>query len=71
MGGWDGTTYESVINSDDNGPAVIPGDAENSLLAQKIAGTHEKGAIMPPSGKMPEAEIQVILDWIATGAPDN
>jgi len=71
MGGWDGTTYESVINSGDNGSVVIPGDAENSLLAQKIVGTHEKGAIMPPGGKMTNSEIQVILDWIAAGAPDN
>jgi len=71
MGGWDSTTYESVITSGNNGPAVIPGDVENSLLAQKIQGTHEQGSIMPPSGKMPDSEIQVILDWIATGAPDN
>jgi len=71
MGGWDGTTYESVINSGDNGPAVIPGDVENSLLAQKILGTHQKGAIMPPSGRMNESQIRPILDWIANGAPDN
>jgi len=71
LGGWDGTTYESVINSGDNGPAVIPGDVENSLLAQKILGTYQDGTIMPPGGKMPEAENQLILDWIAAGAPDN
>jgi len=70
-GGWDGTTYESVINSGDNGPAVIPGDVENSLLAQKMLGTHEEGAIMPPSGALPDDTIQVILDWIEAGAPEN
>jgi hypothetical protein len=71
MGGWDGTTYQSVIESGNNGPAVIPGDVENSLLAQKLLGTHQKGTIMPPTGKMSETEIQPIRDWIAGGAPEN
>jgi len=71
MGGWDSTTYDSVINSGNNGPVVIPGNIESSLLAQKILGVHQEGSIMPPAGKMPEAEIQKILDWIAAGAPDN
>lgn len=70
-GGWLATTYEDVINSGDNGPAVIPGDTENSLLAQKILGTQETGNIMPPSGSMPEEVIQAILDWIEAGAPNN
>ncbi|MFN2237472.1 MAG: c-type cytochrome, partial [Anaerolineales bacterium] len=71
MGGWDSTSYESVITSGNNGPVVIPGDVNNSLLAQKIQGTQEKGSMMPPSSKMPDSEIQVILDWIAAGAPNN
>jgi mono/diheme cytochrome c family protein len=40
LGGWDASTYGSVVNSGDNGPTVIPGDAESSLLAQKVLGTH-------------------------------
>jgi mono/diheme cytochrome c family protein len=71
MGGWDGTTYEAVMNSGDNAPTVLPGDAENSLLGQKILGTHEVGTIMPPGGKMTNSEIQIIIDWINAGAPDN
>lgn len=70
-GGWDGTSYETVINSGDHGPAVVPGNIEESLLAQKMLGTHEEGAVMPPSGMLPEGQIQLILDWIAAGAPDN
>jgi hypothetical protein len=50
---------------------VIPGDVENSLLAQKLLGRQTTGAIMPPAGKLPDAEILVILDWIAAGALDN
>lgn len=71
LGGWDASTYGSVVNSGENGPAVIPNDVEGSLLAQKILGTHTFGTIMPPSGMMPEDEIQIILDWISVGAPDN
>ncbi len=70
-GGWIATNYADVINSGENGPAVIPGDVENSFLAHKIQGTQEIGAMMPPSQLMPEDIIQSILDWIAAGAPDN
>jgi hypothetical protein len=50
---------------------IIPGDPENSLLAQKMIGTQAIGDIMPPAGLLPEDEIQVILDWIEEGALDN
>jgi mono/diheme cytochrome c family protein len=71
LGGWDASSYDAVINSGDNGPAVIPGDAENSLLAQKMLGTHTIGNIMPPTGKLPDDQINVIVTWIDAGAPDN
>jgi mono/diheme cytochrome c family protein len=70
-GGWDSSSYESVTTTGDNGPVVIPGDVENSLLAQKLQGVEAAGKVMPPSGKMSDAVIQGILDWIAAGAPDN
>jgi hypothetical protein len=60
-----------VIGGGDHGPAVIPGDLEGSLLAQKLLGTQTEGAVMPPGGKLPQSQIQLILDWIAAGAPDN
>lgn len=69
LGGWDSSTYEAAITSGNSTNVVIPGDVENSVLAQRILGV--QGALMPPSGKMPEAEIQLILDWIAAGAPEN
>jgi mono/diheme cytochrome c family protein len=71
LGGWDASSYETVTTTGDNAPVVIPGDVENSLLAQKLLGTHTTGAIMPPGGKLPDAEIQVVLDWIAAGVLDN
>ena len=69
LGGWDSTTYQAVINTGNSGSAVIPGDITLSILAQRVSGT--KGAVMPPSGLMSAEEIQLILDWIAAGAPEN
>jgi hypothetical protein len=71
MGGWDASTYNSVVNSGANGPAVMPGDTPNSLLAQKLLGTQTIGGPMPPGASLPKDKIQIILDWIAGGAPNN
>ncbi len=71
LGGWDGTSYEEVMNSGDHGPTVIPGDPEGSLLAQKLLGTHREGLIMPPAGKLADHQIQMVLDWIEAGAPER
>ncbi len=71
LGGWDASSYTTVMTTGDNGPVVIPGDAKGSLLAQKVLGTQSQGDIMPPKGQLSEAEIQLILDWIAAGAPEK
>ncbi|MFN2197978.1 MAG: c-type cytochrome [Anaerolineales bacterium] len=68
LGGWDSSTYDSVMTTGNNAPVVIPGDPENSLLAQKLLGTQETGGIMPPGQQLPDDEIQLIVDWIAAGA---
>lgn len=68
LGGWDGSTYASVMSTGDHSPVVIPGDIDNSILAQKILGTQAFGTIMPPGGKLSTDEIQIILDWIEAGA---
>ncbi|MDH3471292.1 MAG: c-type cytochrome [Acidimicrobiia bacterium] len=68
FGGWSAADYDSVVESGDNGPAVIPGDADNSLLAQKLLGTQSSGSVMPPGGSLADSDIQVIIDWIEAGA---
>lgn len=69
LGGWDASNYEAVMASGDHAPVVTPGDPAGSLLAQKVLGTQTQGGVMPPGGLMPQDEIQVIVDWIAGGAP--
>ncbi len=71
LGGWDASSYESVMTSGDHAPVVIAGDSLASLLAQKLLGTQPQGNVMPPTGSMPETLIQTILDWIDAGALDN
>jgi cytochrome c553 len=70
-GGWDGTTYEGVMKTGDHTPVVLPGDSDKSLLAIKILGTQKEGKRMPPLTALSDRNIQVILDWIAAGAPNN
>ncbi len=45
--------------------------AEASLLGQKLLGTQEQGAVMPPAGALSSARIQIILDWILAGAHND
>ncbi len=71
LGGWDASSFDSVMNSGDNAPVIIAGDVEHSLLAQKLQGTQQTGSLMPPSGALPADQIQIILDWIAAGALDD
>jgi mono/diheme cytochrome c family protein len=71
LGGWSASSYENVMTSGDNAPVVIPGDPDGSLLAQWLLGTVPQGGLMPPSGMLPQDDIQLILDWIAAGALDN
>ena len=55
-------------------PAVAVVAAWNEVIArkaQKLLNTQTSGALMPPGGALPQSLIQIILDWIAAGAPDN
>ena len=67
-GGWDATTWAAAVGSGDNAPVVIPGDVANSILAQMMQGTHPEGVLMPPDGKLPDALVKLVVDWIEGGA---
>ncbi len=71
LGGWTATTYQGTMTTGDHKPVIVPGDAQNSLLVQKLLGTASVGGIMPPGGKLPEATIQTIVDWINAGASEK
>jgi len=70
MGGWDSSSYASVMASGERAPVVVPGDVQASLLASMIQGDPTAGMPMPPGGGLSPSEVQTILDWIAAGAPE-
>jgi hypothetical protein len=51
----------------DSGPAIVPGKPDESLLVEAI---RYESLEMPPKGQLPAAEIDVLVKWIAMGAPD-
>ncbi len=51
----------------DSGPAIEPGDPENSLL---IAAVRYESYEMPPKGKLPAKDIAVLEKWVKSGAID-
>jgi hypothetical protein len=53
----------------DSGPAIVPGDPEKSLLVQAVRWLDEDTQ-MPPKNKLPQAEIDALVEWVKMGAPD-
>lgn len=53
----------------DLGPAIIPGNAADSLFMQAIRYSHAT-IQMPPDGRLAESDIKILERWIADGAFD-
>ncbi|MEX2168296.1 MAG: PSD1 and planctomycete cytochrome C domain-containing protein [Pirellulales bacterium] len=60
-------TAETIRSGGDSGPAIVSGNADDSLLVQAI---RYEGHEMPPDGKLPEDVIAHFEQWVALGAPD-
>lgn len=71
-GGYSVETYEQVMNSGDNPPVIIPGDAANSILAQMLRGIETPaGGQMPPGRPLRADQIDLVERWINQGAQNN
>jgi len=55
----------AVLKGSDTQPVVVPGQPEKSLLIQAVKQTGELQ--MPPKGKLSEAEIAALEQWIRGG----
>src|SRR5206468_1553990 len=64
--GLDLRTRDSILAGGQQGPAVVPGEPENSRLY--LAAAHERKPTMPPGQKLPEADLRTLRDWIEAGA---
>ncbi|MDB5352788.1 MAG: Planctomycete cytochrome [Planctomycetota bacterium] len=60
-GGWE--------KGGDTGPAIVPGKPDESLLVEALR-YGDPNLKMPPKGKLPDATIAVLSDWVKRGAPD-
>lgn len=60
-------TYDSLMAGSQNGVVIIAGNAKESLLAGKIL----KGEMPKRGPKLTPAQVQIIIDWINAGAPNN
>jgi len=60
-------SYSTLMAGSENGPVVIPGDADASKLIELIATQK-----MPKRGaKLNAVQVQVFTDWVNQGALDN
>ena len=65
VSGLDLRTREAALKGGTHGPAVIPGDAINSLLYQAVLQTGKLK--MPVGGALSEKETQILHQWIQDG----
>jgi len=71
-GGLDLRSIASILKGGDSGPAMVPGEPENSLILKRIVAEE-----MPPRKRLIEvsvkpmqaAEIDLLTRWIEAGAP--
>ena len=54
----------------DSGPAIIPGDADESLVMHAVRYQEDVVSAMPPSSKLSEDQIKLLAQWIRDGAAD-
>ncbi|MDC0295665.1 PSD1 and planctomycete cytochrome C domain-containing protein, partial [bacterium] len=60
-------SLDRIKQGGQTGPAIVVGDAEQSLLWKVISGNHDDIA-MPPNGPLKTNEIKALKQWISDGA---
>jgi mono/diheme cytochrome c family protein len=59
------TTYQGAMQGGTNGPVIIPGDANGSVLVQKQSGSQAH------FGQLTLEELTLVIDWINAEAPEK
>ena len=57
------------VTGGDTGPAIAPGKPDESLLIKAVRRTN-KDLQMPPSEKLSQDEVRLLVEWIRNGAVD-
>jgi mono/diheme cytochrome c family protein len=58
---------ESLLKGGTRGPAIVPNDADKSLMIQAVRQTGDLK--MPKGGKLSPDEVQSLVEWVKMGAP--
>src|SRR5918998_823038 len=57
---------DAMRTGGDSGPAIAPGDPEQSPLIEAIR--YDGPTQMPPKGKLGDAEVAALTEWVKSGA---
>ena len=66
-GGLSVTSRKAILAGGDSGPAIVPGDPDESLVIQAI--NYDDVYEMPPSSKMAKVDIDILTEWVRRKAP--
>src|SRR5579871_4491216 len=66
-GGLDLTRKDGLLKGGDSGPAVVPGEPDDSFLVERIT----EGSMPPPKQgeRLTEAEVAAVRGWVKEGVP--
>jgi mono/diheme cytochrome c family protein len=59
------TTYATATKGGKDGPVIMPGDPEGSVLIKK------QSSATPHFGQLSASELQLVTEWIKAGAPEQ
>ena len=67
MGGLQLDSRDHLLKGGNDGPVVVPGKPDQSVLIQAVRQTHERFK-MPPGAKLKQEEIDDLAAWVKAGA---
>jgi mono/diheme cytochrome c family protein len=68
MGGLRLDSREALLKGGRSGPALVPGDPDESLIIKAVRQSSEK-LKMPKGGRLRPEEIEALTAWVRAGAP--
>src|SRR5262245_56828109 len=68
MSNLDLRSRDAMLKGGESGPAIVPGDAEGSLILKRVTGQIQPQMPMAPVPPLTANEIAILKTWIAQGA---
>jgi hypothetical protein len=61
------TSYDGLVAGSVNGAVIVSGSASDSLLVQLV----QEGKMPKRGARLTPEQVQIIIDWVNQGAPNN